>query len=226
MLPVIDTIYFYADYLKSLCCFCNAKTIVEIGVQHGNTTLKLCEAAKFTNGCVYGYDYFEPIGAYGDMGLNKENIENLLKSKYNSSLFKITKTNTFLDSFSELLKTDTSGSIDFAFIDGCHSYNGITNDFLKVYPLLSETGIIAFHDTYSHTGCRLFVIDLYTKYNDGTFDVINLPFGGGRERYGLTILVKRSYPLYKAGIIYENHDLNIKKEDVYNIERNWYEKKN
>lgn len=215
----------YRDFLFSYCKFCQYETIVEIGVQYGYSAISLCNAIKDTDGKYFGYDYFAPIGAYDCNDLSKTNVESYLKSNgIDENKFQIRKIDTHSDEFKSVLKTDVNGSIDFAFIDGCHSYKGVTADFLNIYPLLSEEGSIAFHDTYSHTGCRKFALDLYTKYNDGTFDIVNLPYGDGpKTRLGLTILIKRSYPLYRSGIT-NTHDTDIIPETVYDDEQYWYEK--
>ena len=91
-------------------------------------------------------------------------------------------------------------AIDFAFIDGDHSYNGIKNDFFIVYPLLSKTGIVAFHDTQRIDGCREFILDLRTKYNDGSFDIVDFPFGNKHRRVGISVLVKRTFPVLNIPI--------------------------
>ena len=213
----------YPAFLSSFCRFCGHKTLIEIGVQNGNTTLALCEVAKITQGKVFGYDVFEPIGVYTKTPTLQE-IHDKIRPLYDDSLFKLTKINTRSDEFFEVLKKDTNGKIDFAFIDGDHSYDGIKNDFLKVYPLLSEEGAIALHDTYSHIGCRKFVLDLYKDLNDGTFDIINLPYGWNREyhRMGLTLLVKRSYPIHSSGANSSHDNPIINAEDVYKEEKEWY----
>ena len=36
--------------------------------------------------------------------------------------------------------------IDFLFIDGDHSYNGVKSDFINYEQYVSDNGIIAFHD--------------------------------------------------------------------------------
>jgi hypothetical protein len=90
--------------------------------------------------------------------------------------------------------------IDFAFIDACHSYLGVSNDFFAIYPRLTPAGVIAFHDTLKIDGCRQFVFDLRTKYNDGTFDISDYPFGYGDRRCGVTLLTKRSYGVLPIGI--------------------------
>ena len=58
----------HGELISAYAKFCHAQVIVEIGVQRGNTTSYLCEAAALTGGKVYGYDFFpegeETIGAY------------------------------------------------------------------------------------------------------------------------------------------------------------------
>jgi cephalosporin hydroxylase len=40
--------------------------------------------------------------------------------------------------------------VDFLFIDGDHTYNGVKQDFEMYSPLVKEGGIIAFHDIVCH----------------------------------------------------------------------------
>ena len=221
-------------FILAFCKFCQCKTMVELGVKYGDTTQKLCEAAKSTNGKVFAYDIFEAIGEYPDSPQCKlEAIESKLTSAgYDKSLFKITKINTTSDEFVKVLKEDTGGIIDFAFIDADHSYSGVRNDFMKIYPFLADDGSIMFHDTFNHTGSRRFILDLYQDLNDGTFDVISLPFGYHYHRCGLTILTKRSYPLNqdyqsRAGVPIYAHTSDvpfISTEEVFKAEREWYYK--
>jgi len=220
-----DYKYDYHSFLGSYVKFINARTIVEVGVQNGDCARFLIDAATVTGGKYYGYDIWEPFGVYND-GIGIYDVEHrLIMDGYSSTFYKLTKINSQSDEFKDVLYNHTGGVIDFAFIDGDHSYFGIVNDFEKVYPMLSEEGSIAFHDTYSHSGCRKFIMDLYGKYNDGTFDIINLPYGGGHQRFGLTILVKRSYPLHRSGINYVEHDTEkIPPDEVYDLEQKWFNK--
>lgn len=217
----VDSSICYRQFLNSFCKFCGYKTVVEIGVHKGQSTAYLCDAVKQNNGILFGYDYWGDIGVYKKT-YQKEYVETNLINQGYGGFFKLTKVNTTTDEFDIILKNDTSGNIDFAFIDGSHSYDGVTNDFLKVYPFLTEEGSIAFHDTYNHTGCRKFVIDLYEKYYDGTYDIINLPYGQSNGRYGLTLLTKRSYPLHPSGITHEEQDPNLLPDEVYKSEKTWY----
>ena len=54
----IKTIIPHGEFLSMICKFGYYQHIVEIGVQFGDTTVHLCEAAKMTNGKVFGYDFF------------------------------------------------------------------------------------------------------------------------------------------------------------------------
>lgn len=48
--------------------------------------------------------------------------------------------------------------IDFLFIDGDHSYEGVKKDYLKYSPLVRKGGLVAFHDICEHpveSGCEV-----------------------------------------------------------------------
>lgn len=242
----------HGELISAYAKFCHARVIVEIGVQHGNTTSHLCEAASVTGGKVYGYDFFpegkETIGAYDkeDQKYPMEPVrQRLIDEGHSPSLFKLRKIDSQSPEFLDVLKKDIGwanhdtkrgGLIDLAFIDGCHSYAGAKNDFINIYPLLARDGSIFFHDTFSHVGLRKLVLDLYEELNDGTYDIINLPYGHGKKRVGVTILTKRSYPLswkpdplngrgdhdLRGGIINTEHDKDMDTLGVYKAEHKWY----
>lgn len=53
--------------------------------------------------------------------------------------------------------------IDFLFIDGDHSYDGVKKDFEMYSPLVRKGGIIAFHDALYHAD-KTEEVDLYWDY--------------------------------------------------------------
>lgn len=197
------------------------KSIAEIGVATGRTTIELCKAAKHTGGCVYGFDIWEQHGLqkqYKQKG-SKESVDKRLK-KEGLNNFQLYKVDTTQPDFKKYLKK--IGFFDFVFIDGCHSYSGVLNDFLSIYPLLSDTGTIAFHDTLRIDGCRELMLDLRTKYYDGTFDIINIPWGNEEDRVGISLLYKRSFHTVNIPINQICGAGSLTIEEIYEKEKQLY----
>lgn len=216
--------YFSAEigpFFESIIKFNKCKIVVEIGVAYGTTTKYLCSGASNNNGIVHCYDKWSTHGKDNIIPQfsNKVDVSNYLISK-GCRNFELNEVDTFSPEFDSML--GSIGKIDFAFIDGDHSYSGIKNDFDKIFPLLSTNGIIAFHDTYKIDGCREFIIDLRTKYNDGTFDILDFPFGNEWKRCGTAVLQKRSKHLleYKVEDIYGSLS---SPDDIYKKEKDWYD---
>jgi hypothetical protein len=205
--------------------------IVEVGVAEAKSTDWLCRGAKLRGGKVYGYDLWDTHGLNNQFQhwSSKEKCEEYLQSKGHSN-FELTKINSRTPEFAELIKTKHP-SIDLAYIDGCHSYDGIKNDFDVIYPLLSESGVIVFHDTLRIDGCREFMIDLRTKFFDGTYDLITFPWGSMfysdgnvvNRRTGISVLAKRSFATLDLPID-EQCNLDEHFQEIYVKEEEWYEK--
>lgn len=211
----------YCGLIAEFILLNSSKTIVEIGVNHGETTLALCDAASQTDGHVYGIDLWDKHGLYnqfsktGDKQIVEQNLRN---NGYNN--FTLIQKNTFDLDFSSFLKKLTP-EIDLAFIDGCHSYNGCLNDLQAVYPLLSKTGVVVFHDTQRIDGCREIIYDLRTKFYDGTYDIFDLGGGYKNRMMGISFLVKRQLPALQIPI----NQLCGSPKTAYEIElqeQNWY----
>jgi hypothetical protein len=217
--------------LESLVYLNQAQVIVEVGVAEAKSTDWLCRGAKLRGGKVYGYDLWDTHGLNNQFEhwSSKEKCETYLQSKGHTN-FELTKINSRTPEFAELIKTKHP-SIDLAYIDGCHSYDGIKNDFDIIYPLLSECGVIVFHDTLKIDGCREFMIDLRTKFFDGTYDLITFPWGSMfysdgnvvNRRTGISVLAKRSFATLDLPID-EQCNLDEHFNDIYVKEEEWYEK--
>jgi hypothetical protein len=217
-------------FLESLIYLNQCKNIVEIGVGEAKSTEFMCRGAARTGGHVWGFD------VWGTHGLSKqfehwstrEKCVDFLSQRGHKN-FTLEQMDTTTPEFTDYIKEHVP-SVDLAFIDGCHSYDGIKNDFDVIYPLLSDTGIIVFHDTMSIDGCREFVIDLRTKFWDGTFDVITFPYGSmvysdGNvvdRRTGVSLLVKRSFAVITQPCD-EICNLEDRTQEIYVKEEEWYE---
>jgi hypothetical protein len=216
--------------LESLVYLNQAQVIVEVGVAEAKSTDWLCRGAKLRGGKVYGYDLWDTHGLNNQFQhwSSKEKCEEYLQSKGHTN-FELTKINSRTPEFAELIKTKHP-SIDLAYIDGCHSYDGIKNDFDIIYPLLSECGVIVFHDTLKIDGCREFMIDLRTKFWDGTYDLITFPWGSMfysdgnvvNRRTGISVLAKRSFATLDLPID-EQCNLDEHFQEIYVKEEEWYE---
>lgn len=214
---------FFASIIK----FTQSKTIVEVGVHKAESTVALVEAAEATGGHVYGFDLWDRHGLQNQFAAcssaTKEIAEQRLKDA-NLSAFTLIKIDTRQNryEFEHMLDKLCPNGIDFAFIDGCHSYLGVRNDFAAVYPRIKSTGIIAFHDTLRIDGCREFMLDLRTKYFDGTYDIIDFPQGWRNWNCGITLLIKRSYATSQLAIEEVCGSIHTEKE-IEQKELKWYE---
>jgi hypothetical protein len=224
------TVEEHSPFLEALIYLNQCKVVVEVGVAEAKTTDFLCRGAARVGGRVYGYDIWDTHGEANQFEhwSSKEKCEEYLRNKGHVN-FELTKINSRTPEFHNLIKTKHP-RIDLAFIDGCHSYNGIKNDFEAVYSQLSETGIIVFHDTMSIDGCREFIIELRTKLWDGTFDIVTFPYGSmvygdGNvvdRRTGVSMLVKRGFAVIPQAID-EQCNLDEHFNDIYVAEEEWYE---
>jgi len=210
---------FELDLFQSLICLQRCKTCVEIGAGRGRGLSFLLEAVKSVEGHIISFD-------------RRLSRINTIVDKFNaagidSSLYDMHCLNTRKErgKFEHILDLVYPTGIDFAFIDGDHSYLGIKNDFEVIYPRLSKTGIIAFDDTLCSDGCREFMLDLRTKYSDKTFDIVEFPFAGAPPAYiGVTVLIKKTFANSDVAISHIHgslstpEDIELKESEQYKAE--------
>lgn len=203
----------HGPLLAEIIKFNHCKTVVEIGVAAGTTTYYLCKYASK----VYGFDVWTKHGlqdqfvAFG----TKKGVNDYLigKGVTNFELYQVDSKSSNFDTI-----LDTLPPIDFALIDGCHSYDGIRNDFYKVLPKLSPEGIIVFHDTVRIDGCRQMMIELRINHGNA-FDVMDFPFGNGKRRVGITVF-KRKHMMDLP--IDESCGSSNTYDEIYEKERQYY----
>lgn len=218
-----DDIHDECRFMQQLILFNHCKVCVEVGVRGARTTHYMCHAAKINGGHVYGFDIWAAHGLKkqfsSPQGCSQQVAEQFLKQKKHTN-FTLSTVDTTTQAFKDLLDAQCP-KIDFAFIDACHSYLGVKNDFDAIYPRLTPTGIIAFHDTMRIDGCREFILDLRTRYYDGTYDIIDFPWGFGNRRCGLSILVKRQYQAIKLPLDEKCGSLSSP-EEIIRRETQWF----
>jgi predicted O-methyltransferase YrrM len=73
--------------------------------------------------------------------------------------------------------------VDFAFIDGDHSYEGVKSDFFNYGPLVRPGGMIAFHDILPRSDLAEIQVDRFWREIRNEYDTQELigPEGSGRK---------------------------------------------
>ncbi len=118
------------------------KISLEVGLAYGISAMFICEALKETGAVKHiAIDYFQNRPAsWKGVG-----VLNLEKCGYGDMLQLIEKPSEL--ALPELLEEKTR--IDFAFIDGCHTFDHCLTDFFYVNRMLNVGGAVAFDDCNS-----------------------------------------------------------------------------
>lgn len=123
-----------------------SKVVVEIGTANGGTLSRWFELPMVET--IVSIDY--PHGIHGGQGFEERTyvisdaMEQANRSKKEFYAINGDSKNQYLiDRLEEILQ---GRKIDFLFIDGDHTYNGVKNDFLLYEKFLGENSIVGFHD--------------------------------------------------------------------------------
>ncbi len=125
------------------------KRLVEIGVWHGVTTCVL-RSVMAPDGLLFAVDLY-PVGRLGfsaQMVIARSEVAKIP----NGSVRWLRLTGA--EAGREYAKSVVE-PVDFAFIDGDHSYEGLRGDWLSWSPLVAQGGIIALHDSCSSNGRQI-----------------------------------------------------------------------
>jgi predicted O-methyltransferase YrrM len=157
-----------------------AKRIVEIGVFEGRTTRVLAECAD-ADAVIYGIDPFYA----GRLGISwGERIARNYNGKHLANKVR------FVSKLSTEVDGDVPTPVDFVFVDGDHSLDGIKADWAYWSERLAPGGIIALHDTLltpeKPPGYTLGSIEYFRDYirHDPRFEIL-------KQQDSLTVLKKR-----------------------------------
>jgi hypothetical protein len=179
------------------------KHFVEIGVFCGVTSRNVCELLNVINDGDFSYTGFDLFGEKVEKKLNEEQPEyikdqkfsNPLKNIYYNFLLRenlnsVQSINKFLKKFTNnvnLVKGDTNktlkkidlSKVDFAFIDGGHSYQTTYNDLATLYSFMKDKSKTILCDDYmdaTHITEVKVAIDDFTKKNNLDLKIVRGKF--------------------------------------------------
>ena len=132
--------------------------VVEIGTLHGGTLWAWCRLAE-PNALVVSVDL--PGGEFG--GGYTPDAEVLLRSYTHAEQeLVLIRGDSHAPRTFEQLKVSLAGRrVDFLFIDGDHTYEGVKRDFDTYSQLVATGGIIALHDIVHHPGDPECEVDVF-----------------------------------------------------------------
>ena len=126
-----------------------SEIILEIGTANGGTLLGFSKLAP-DDATIMSIDL--PEGPFGG-GYPKSKIPLYFSFKKKNQKMFLLRENSHVNETLEKVKDILNGRrVDFLFIDGDHTYEGVKRDFELYSPLVKSGGVVAFHDVAVHPG--------------------------------------------------------------------------
>lgn len=120
------------------------QTIVEIGSARGRSTCAMALACRMNGkGRVYAIDPHDG-NAWADRGTEKDSLEFLRNRISDYGLGKYCE---IIPTSSKAASSHWNRPIDFLFIDGDHTYEGVLSDLSLFKHWLTQRALVAFHDS-------------------------------------------------------------------------------
>jgi predicted O-methyltransferase YrrM len=151
----------------------NQKTLVEIGVWHGVTTSRLCRVMA-SDAVLLAVDPFPP----GRLGFSPQRL--IAQAEVHKvARGRVIWMRTSGAEAAQQFTTSRRGAVDFVFMDGDHSYDGIRADWEAWSPLLALNGVAALHDSCSSSArsiedCGSVVFTRETVRTDPRFELVEV----------------------------------------------------
>jgi predicted O-methyltransferase YrrM len=152
------------------------KTVVEIGTANGGVFWALCQVA-YPDALLIGLDNasiltdsnYSPQGKFKQSDLDQkkymaEAVKKIKKFARTAQRTYLLQTDSHLfETKKNLLQLLDGREIDLLFIDGDHSYEGVSQDWKMYSPLVKKGGLVAFHDICFHPAVPHCQVDKFWK---------------------------------------------------------------
>lgn len=166
------------------------RRLVEIGVEHGGTT-RCLRSVMAPDGVLFAIDPYQPgrLGFSANFTIAKREAGRVQRGT-------VRWLRTTGAAAGRLYGTSGEPPIDFAFIDGDHSYEGLRADWEAWSHLVEPGGIIALHDSHSEAdhpllfGSVAFTTEVVLK--DAEFELV--------QTVDSLTVVRRSWPQHDPGV--------------------------
>ncbi|MFX1570573.1 MAG: class I SAM-dependent methyltransferase [Promethearchaeota archaeon] len=109
----------------------------------------------------------------------------------NQKIYLIREDSHKLATLNRVKKILKGSKLDFLFIDGDHTYNGVKQDFEMYSPLVKENGKIAFHDIVPHPTYPDAEVDLYWNEIKRSFNYEEIIDDINQGLWGIGLLKSR-----------------------------------
>lgn len=155
--------------VRALCEIVRAKrptTVLEIGTARGGTLFLWCRLAD-PSATIISADL--PEGRYGG-GYGEWRVHIYQAFSLPNQRLHLLRADSHDVSTRYRIEQILHGRpLDFLFIDGDHSLNGVSRDWEMYSPLMARDGIVAFHDIVTHPPEQDCHVDKFRNYIKGGF---------------------------------------------------------
>lgn len=173
------------EELYRAVCELSPQRVLEVGTARGGT-LYLWTQAATDDATIVSVDL--PMGDFGGAYPVEKVPFYQAFARPGQHLHLLRKDSHDPQTLAEVRQLFAGGPVDFAFIDGDHTYDGVKADFLDYGPLVRSGGMIAFHDILPRPDMPSIQVDRFwheLKAQYRTRDIVGTDASGRKIGIGL-----------------------------------------
>jgi predicted O-methyltransferase YrrM len=173
------------EELYRAVCGLAPKRVLEVGTARGGT-LYLWTQAATDDATIVSVDL--PMGDFGGAYPEEKVPFYQAFARSGQKLHLLRKDSHDPMTIAEVRQLFAEGPVDFAFIDGDHTYEGVKADFFEYGPLVRPGGLIAFHDILPRPDMPSIQVDRFWQEIKGRYrtrDLIGSDASGRKIGIGL-----------------------------------------